>query len=363
MNDLMNSNNDLIAENKEEIVRYEKPLHVTSSMPDIDFKGMLNKVCQYINITDVIDKIQKGTEYVVEIPAEFQKGFEAGEYWIMENLKTGKQWPTLMELGEDGKNKIVTPLGVKKKEFIQGNPTKDITENYHNLYMQQQLNELSNLIENTLDSVKRIEHGQMDDRVAMLEAGRQGVVLALAQKDESSRSVAMQNAINNINIAQNQIAETFKRRVTEFKPLPKTTIGQFLKEFAKEGYLDSKIDEYNEIQEYYGLYLQSTKMLAGAYAITGDIDNAERVFDMSVAKIQNLDFNSLKTIEYANDKKKIERIYENASAFLITEKHICLEDAKAYDCLTIKVSGEELLEVVENERIYKIQEQETGQNE
>ena len=277
----------------------------------------------------------------------------------MENSKTGKQWPTLMELGEDGKNKIVTPLGVKKQEFIQGNPIKDITEHYHNLYMQQQLNELSSLIETTLDTVKRIEHGQMDDRVAMLEAGRQGVMLALSQKDEGSRSIAMQNAINNINIAQNQIAETFKRRVNEFQPLPKSQVRQFLKEFIKTGYLDGKVDEYNEIQEYYSLYLQSTKMLAGAYAITGDIDNAERVFDMSITKMQNLNFDSLKSIEYANDKNKIEKIYENAGAFLITEKSICLDEAKAYDCLTIRVNGEDLLEVIENERIHSIQEQET----
>lgn len=358
MDDLVNVKKDLIIEDDNvEVIQYGKILNITPSTPNIDFKGILNKICQYIDIYAVLDKVQKGVEYVVEIPAEFQKGFDAGEYWIMENSKTGKQWPTLMELGENGKQKIVTPLGVKKQEFIQGNPTKDITGHYHNLYMQQQLNELSGLLETTLDAVKRIEHGQMDDRIALMEAGRQGVILALSQKDDASRSVALQNAISNINVAQNKFIETFKRRINEFEELPKTQIGQFFKELGKTGYIEGKIDDYNELLEYYGLYLQSTKMLAGAYAITGDIENAERVFDLSVERINNIDFSSLKSIEYVVDKEQIDKIYEDAQAFLIEEKKICLEEAKEYDCLSIKISGSELLEVLEDGETKTISEQ------
>ncbi len=74
-------------------------------------------------------------------------------------------------------------------------------------------------------------------------------------------------AINNINVAQNQIAETFKRMDTEFEALPKSAIGQFFRELIKTGYLDEKDNEYNEIQEYFSLYIQSTRMLAGAYIV------------------------------------------------------------------------------------------------
>lgn len=48
--------------------------------------------------------------------------------------------------------------------------------------MQQQMNELIGIVETTYKAVERIEHGQMDDRIALLEAGRQGVILALSQK-------------------------------------------------------------------------------------------------------------------------------------------------------------------------------------
>lgn len=325
---------------------YGKVLSINALMQDVDLRGVLNKVFQYVDLASVLQKIEKGAEYIVNIPTEFQAGFEAGKYWIMESSKTGKLWPSLMERGEDGKNHIVTPLPIKKRDVIQGNPVKEIADHYHNLYLQQQMTELSGLIESTLDTVKRIEHGQMDDRIALLNAGRQGVVLALAQKDEASRASAMLLAINNINVAQNQILETFKRRVNEFEPLPKTAFGQFLREMIKSGYLDGKDAEYGEIQEYFGLYIQATRMLAGAYASIGDEGNAQRVFDMSITQINSIDFSRLKTIEYAHKSSSFTKLYEGTSHYLLTEKQICLEEAKEYECLSISISGEELLEVI-----------------
>lgn len=352
MDDLMKT--DSMPANQEVLGPFQgKVLHINDSTSNIEFRGLLDKVFQYVNMAEVLDKIQKGAEYVVQIPAEYQEGVDAGLYWIMENAKTGKQWPTLMTVGADGKKQIVTPLPVKKREFIRGDPIREVTDHYHNLYLQQQINELSGLIETTLDAVKRIEHGQMDDRIALLNAGRQGIILALAQKDELSRPTAMLNAINNINIAQNQIAETFKRRVAEFEPLPKSTVMQFLKELTKTGYLDSKDEEYGEILEYYELYLQATQMLAGAYTIMGDMDNARRIFDISISQMNSIDFSKLKTIEYTHKDKSFAKIYENAAGFLLSEKQVCLDTAQEYECLSISVSGEKLLEVLEDGAISK----------
>lgn len=349
MDDLMNVNNDIVEQEPEKIdVVYGKILDIRSSSPDIDFRGALNKVLQYVDIASVLHSIKKGAEYVIQIPTEFQGGFDAGKYWIMENAKTGKMWPTLMEVGADGRNKIVTPLAVKKKDFIQGNPVKDITNNYQNLYLQQQMNELSSLIEDTLQVVQRIEHGQLDDRVGLLEAGRQGILLALSQKDNDSRPLALQLARGNVNVAQNQIFETFERRVKEFKPLPKTSFGQFLREMTSNGYLSKKDDEYNDIQEYYNLYLEATRLLAGSYLIVGDSENAQRVFDLSIEKVGAIDYSNLKTIEYAHKGAEFQKIYDDAVEYLTTEKQICIEDGTAYDCLEITISGDELMEVIEN---------------
>lgn len=350
MGDLVKSNNEIVSHKTESVEvepSFSKVLRIKASASNIDFKGIMNKVCQYVNIADVIDKVKKGAEYVVQIPVELQSGFDTGKYWVMENAKSGKMWPFLMELGEDGKNKIVTPLGIKKEEFLQGNPIADITSSYHNLFIQQQIGEIASLVEATLEVVQRIENGQMDDRIGLLEAGKQGVLLALSQKDESSRTLAIHNAINNINIAQNQIFKTFERRIAEFKPLPKTKFGRLLREIASNSsYLNKRDDEYGNIQDYYYLYLQATKMLAGAYVAVGDIENAKRVFDMGIERLKNLDYTNLKTIEYAHKGVEFEKIYEDATEYLIEEKTVFLKETKNYDCLSISLSGEDLLEVI-----------------
>lgn len=357
MEEIIKIDNQLKSTEDDTEVLYGKILNINSATPDVDFKGILNQVCQYTNILDVVNNIKKGTEFVVQIPTEFQAGFEAGQYWIMENSKTGTQWPTLMQLGEDGRNHIVTPLAVKEREFIQGNPARDIAENYQNMYMQQQMTELLDAVENTYKVVKQIEHGQMDDRIGRLEAGRQEMILALVQKDDDSRMLRLSDAINNISIAQGQIAETFKRRVHGFEALPKSKVSQFFIEFAKTGYFDRKADEYDEIQDYFSLYLDATRMLAGAYAITGDTETAKKVFELAIGKIQEVDYTNLKTIEHMYPVE--EKIYENATEYLETEQNVCLEDAKTYDCLSIKVTREELLEVLSDVREQEISEEET----
>lgn len=129
----------------------------------------------------------------------------------------------------------------------------------------------------------------------------------------------------------------------------------------KSGYLDNKADEYDEIQEYYNLYLDATKMYAGAYVVIGDIDNAKKVFELATNKIKDIDYSVLRTIEYAYPVDGTEKIYENFIEYLETEQQICLENSKPYDCLSITIKKEELLEVLKNGREQEISEEKIGQ--
>ena len=64
--------------------------------------------------------------------------------------------------------------------MVHGNPIQDLSMSYHNMLIQQQMAQLTAIVEETLTAVKRIEHGQMDDRVGLLEAGKNGIKLALS---------------------------------------------------------------------------------------------------------------------------------------------------------------------------------------
>ena len=332
--------------NAEKIVDvFQRVFHVNRDTIDVDYDGLINRFFQFVDVNGIMHGIQKGKEYVVQIPSQFKEGFEAGKYFIMENSDTGKSWSVLMEKLEDGKNQIVTPLPIKAQEYLLGNPMRDYFTSFQNARIQQQLHEISELLEQTLEVVNRIEHGQLDDRIGLLKAGKQQLFLALNQKDESSRKTALQLGMHNVFTAQGQIAETLKRRVTEFKALPKTAFMRFGRELMKAGYLSSRDDEYQEIQEYFDLYLQATKLLAGAYIVSGDTDNAERVFQLSLDTLNGIDFRHLKSIKLIHPNET-ELICDLATEYLVSEKLTLLEEVKQPDCMMIEVSGEKLLEVI-----------------
>ena len=84
-----------------------KCLYVAQDSKGVDFRSLLAQAVQCVNLSDVLSKIHTDMQYVVQIPAEFQSAYESGEMFIMENMKTGKKWPSLMRITEDGKHQEI----------------------------------------------------------------------------------------------------------------------------------------------------------------------------------------------------------------------------------------------------------------
>ena len=66
-----------------------KRLYITQDTKDVDFHALLGQIVQCVNMSEILAEIKAGTQYVVQIPAEFQAAYESGEMFIMENMKTG----------------------------------------------------------------------------------------------------------------------------------------------------------------------------------------------------------------------------------------------------------------------------------
>ena len=71
MEEIVKIDNQLTSIEDDIEVLYEKVLSINSTTPNVNFKGIINQVCQYTNILDVVNNIKKGTEFVVQIPTEF----------------------------------------------------------------------------------------------------------------------------------------------------------------------------------------------------------------------------------------------------------------------------------------------------
>lgn len=324
-----------------------KVLKIVRSMKDIDFRGTLDKAVQYLNMANISKNIEKKVEYVVQIPAKYQEQFETGEYFINKNKSTGVEWPTLMRKADNGQYRFVDDLPIKQQEMIQGNPFQDICNSYHNVVMQKQLAQIADTVADTYESVKMIEVGQQDDRMALIESGKEQIMLALTLQDEDHKRELLRQGAHDLLLGKEQIGKALQRRVDAFQALPEPGAQMFMKALTKPGYLDKKDDEVEHIQECYSMYIEATKMLAATFAYTGEMAAVEQTFKKSVGFLESIDFSNVKTIEASHKNIDFsEWFFNKPVVYVEAEKTPCLESAKEYDYVQIEVTGEELLEVI-----------------
>ena len=358
MDDLIRANNESLPietdQNTIEMPAEGKVLYIKQESKDFDFNEILGQLVQYVNLAEILAKIKVGTQFVIQIPTEYESFYKSGEMFIMKNKQNGKMWPSLMKIAENGRQEVVTPLPIVEQTFLHGNPIQELANSHHNMLMQQKVARLSELVERTYRVVEQIKHGQMDDRIGILEAGKNGLILALSMPEGEERSRQIDSSRQNLLVAQSQIGKALERCVVEFRPLPKATLVRFIHEFTHSGYLADKQREVLNMQECYDLYLQTTKLLAASYAMFGNMQTAEETFRLSESFIRSIDFSKVETIGYQH-KGLIDMFYSDPVGYIAAEREVCLDEAKRYDYVALEVNGEKLLEVLGNERSETVQ--------
>ena len=165
--------------------KYNKEIHITKDTEEIDFHKTISEMMQYVNASNAIKNVQRGIEYVVQIPVKYKDALEKGEVFLNQNSKTGVLWPTLYKKLENGKREFVDNLPIKEEQMIHGDPFESLANSYHNICLQQQISDLAEKMEQTYRIVESIEHGQLDDRIGTLLAGRDQILRALSfESDE-----------------------------------------------------------------------------------------------------------------------------------------------------------------------------------
>ena len=358
------NNPNVIIEKKNEVTLQDdatvgKVLNITSKNKHINIDGVLAKLAQYANIADALSHVEKTVEYIVQIPVKHQNAFQGGDIFMNQNSKTGVLWPTLYKTLDNGKRQFVDNLPIKQEEILRGNPFESIAVTYHNIYMQEQVRKLSELMNHTYRIVERIEQGQKDDRIGMLMAGRNQILYAM-NLDEEECIEEIRRGRDKMLIAQEQIFRTFESRVRNFEPISESGWVRFRTELVHPGSLKEKDAEFVEIQQYYALYLLATQMVAASYALYGKSESAEQVFLTAEQAMESLNFNGLKTLQYVH-KENTELFYYHASEYIASEREISLEAAQNYDTVSIQITGEKLLEAFNYGRTESVQESDIKQ--
>ncbi len=358
MNNIVEVSN--VEESNIEINNAGKNLRIVEGIDDLDVQRALAGVAQHFSVADIISRIDVSKEYIVQVPLRYNDALDAGKLFMNQNSKNGVMWPTLMEKLENGKKQFVDNLPIKEERRMAGNPIQDIALAYQNLYMQNQIAQIADVVAETYRVVERIEHGQMDDRIALLDTGREQITFALLQNDEDEKKQGIMMGRNNLILAKNQIGKTLKRRVEEFESLPENKNMRFFMEVFHPGYLARRDEEVEEIQNYYEMYLNATNMLAASYAYSGEIEAAKQVYISSEEFMKGINFENIKTIELSHKKEELKDMFFNRSLeYIEVDEELCMEEAEPYDTVSIEVTGEKLLEVLKDGRKEEISKTET----
>lgn len=225
MDEIIKVQNEIIESpsNSVESFQPEKELLVVEDLPHIPFKQLVNSILQRVSIGDVISKIESETEYVVQVPLKFKEAFEKGEVFIAQNKDTLQLIPQLAKYNDKGKYEFVGPMDMIERKAITGAPLQGIADRYQNIAMQQQMAQLSELMEKTHETVRRIEQGQYDDRIGHLIAGKNMICLALSNPDHINEA-ELNSGREQLQIGCAQIGQTIYRRASEFKKISQSRL-------------------------------------------------------------------------------------------------------------------------------------------
>ena len=129
----------------------------------------------------------------------------------------------------------------------------------------------------------------------------------------------------------------------------KSQIKQFMGRLSSGNYFSSKDAAFNAIQEYFELYLWATKLLADSYYFCGETKAAEKAYKDAIDFIASLDFSNVRSLQNIHPEEDFtDTICFKAVPYILTEQAKSLQFAKPYDTVELLLSGDEIVEVLEN---------------
>ena len=210
-------NNDIVKKSQDDSLTLPENSRVASiddsCKTKINTASVLGHLAQYANIASIINNIKRSAQYVVQVPAHLQASLESGKFTMLHGADSGKTWATIVEKLPNGKNKFIANCPIKEEAFYPGNPLESLSGSFANLQLQRQMAALVEMLGQTYEAIQRVEAGQTDDRIGQLNAGRQGIILALQMTDTDSQRLQIVVARGSLQEAQSKIAETLKRRI------------------------------------------------------------------------------------------------------------------------------------------------------
>lgn len=323
----------------------DKVLNINSNDTRIDFRNVLASLIHIVDMSKIISSIETATQYVVDVPVQYQEDLKNNLLEINQNSKTKVMWPTIVKRLKNNKKEFVDNLPIHEEKILQGNPMHEISTGMQMMHLQQQVAELTQLVKDAYEAILLIDEELKADKIGLLNAGYEGIQHALQHEGEQQLHELIV-AQAQLREAKNRIGEVLKTRIDAFSPVEKNQLFRIGLMVFDKNYNQKKDDAYHKIQDYFYLYLRAVQLHAASFTLVGDTKVAEQIYNDAKDFIRSLNLSSIESIRYIHQNvPDSDFFFPNVVEKIEQEKQLCLEEAKPYDFVEISFTGEELLEV------------------
>ena len=313
---------------------------------DLEVDNILTTVFRTIDTSNIAESIEPESIYQVIIGEGLQNDLNSGEQFFTKDKKTGELFAQVRKKNDEGKNVISQNLKMKEREITYGNPVHDISMNIQNANLQKQMTELKKLTQNVYSSVLHVEEGQMNDRLAHLDAGERLLKQALTIIDNPQLQLQLfSEGIKELNESRSEIYRALEQKIKDFEPIPEDWKKKLWKEFKQKGWFRQRDQAYVEIQYLFNCFLQSTTLIGGAYAYLGQEKTIIETFKQSFDDIKKLDFSKVSTIKRIHLNKEIPLL--KAPSYVEAERDFILDNFDNVNC-KIEISGKKIIGLLES---------------
>ena len=289
---------------------------------------------------DLAAVVNRKTTYIARIPKKLEDRMARGLIDFMTDSKTGENLGTLV----DERHRIAGSVRIDRA------PVKvDMAANISRIAIQQQLAQVAAAIDDVRSRVISLQEGHDADLFGSIKGMHQQMLqMRNASNPETRRQLAT-HAITVLNDTRGRIETAIELALRDLPEVSGTDAGVLWQIAKDKGFL-SKTDElYNRIEELASYYLAATQLLGYAFAFLDEPDPIEDVFTISESFLGGTNLSKLASAERLYNEPIGETWYKNPEKYFLGLKQSIHEIEEGQDYIEIELTGEELLEVANNE--------------
>jgi hypothetical protein len=316
---------------------------IASTIEKITAEKVMYVLSELANTGEIVQEVKrfinKETTYIARIPKKLKEDMQMGLLDFMHDKKTGENLGMLV----DSRHKTRGFLRIDEARSI------NISESLANIALQQQLVQMTEVLNDVRSRVIALQEGHDNDLFGSIKGMHDQLLQMRDKRPEIQKLLAIQ-AITVLNTNRGRIEMSLLSALEDMEIVPETDWAVLRRIALDKDFLSNTVDKYNRIEELFSYYLAATQLLGYLYAFLDESSSYSDIFKPSKELVENANLQKLIAAEKLYEESIGETWYKNPDNYLLkigrAADSLFIEDS---DFLEVEISGEKLLEAIENE--------------